>query len=268
MKPPPNKAAVQIGVLLAWMLFSSFAHAAYEVTVGVFANPENAAHVVSRIKASGLPVNHARIDSARNPNTTRVWLGPYETRSQAERAQQDLIANQWPEPTLIRVVGRPGPEHDAESGTSPRGEVAAQPSSINELFVPEPLPGGETAERGVAAADPASMNDLFATDEPAQLPEAQESAAGVGDADQAASAEAIVAADEPATMDELFAPGPAEKADGASEKDSPITRSPEPDSVGELFGTVNSPGFAVDACGERIFPKRVRVHLRGTGAFF
>lgn len=65
----------------------------YLINVGLFAQPDNAARALARLEADGLPAI-GDVLQTRNGQRTRVRVGPFATRSQADAAAQRIRALQ------------------------------------------------------------------------------------------------------------------------------------------------------------------------------
>ncbi len=63
----------------------------YGVSVGLFAVVANAERARARLVAAGLPVLSDPVESARGP-LTRVRVGPFESRAQAQAAAEQVRA--------------------------------------------------------------------------------------------------------------------------------------------------------------------------------
>ncbi|QRR34897.1 SPOR domain-containing protein [Hydrogenophaga sp. YM1] len=59
------------------------------VNVGIFGDPANAERAATRLRQAGLPVRSDPVESARGP-LTRVRVGPFQTREQAEAAAETV----------------------------------------------------------------------------------------------------------------------------------------------------------------------------------
>ena len=159
----------RISLFLFGICFGTLAVAGYTIQVGAFASTSNANQLSDELAGQGFRVMTERVGHP--GGLTRVILGPYPTRRNAERRAEDLVAAGLGTPVLIqrREVRQPA------SPPSPRATEAGQvmlaangdPQGLDDLFLDEPSagesgPGAGGGEAGAADADGSgSLDSLF-----------------------------------------------------------------------------------------------------------
>jgi len=91
--PPPSGSSLSRSIVTGFV-----------VQIGIFHRPENTRNLISNLKKDGIDAKAEIIEMDDGRQATRIWLGPFSTRSEATRAgskammrtESKPIVKEWP----------------------------------------------------------------------------------------------------------------------------------------------------------------------------